>query len=185
MPRYVAFLRAINVGGHVVKMERLRGLFAELGFAKVETFIASGNVIFETRAKTAGALETKIERHLHDALGYEVTTIVRTASGVGRDRGRAGVSVRRDGSGRRRRLHRVSAEKRRAKLLQKLSPDIRARWMHSRFAAARFTGFAENVSATRSFPGRKLEKILGMRMTVRNSTTVRKLAAKLSIAAEG
>ena len=56
MPRYVAFLRAINVGGHVVKMERLRALFEDLGFAKVETLIASGNVIFETRAEDAGAL---------------------------------------------------------------------------------------------------------------------------------
>ena len=47
---YVAFLRAINVGGRVVKMERLRELFEELGLTNVETFIASGNVIFESRA---------------------------------------------------------------------------------------------------------------------------------------
>ncbi|MGI8917119.1 MAG: DUF1697 domain-containing protein, partial [Pyrinomonadaceae bacterium] len=37
MPKYVAFLRAINVGGHVVKMDRLRTLFEALGFTKVET----------------------------------------------------------------------------------------------------------------------------------------------------
>ena len=45
MPKYVALLRAINVGGHTVKMDRLRRLFEELGFKNVETFIASGNVI--------------------------------------------------------------------------------------------------------------------------------------------
>jgi len=39
MTRYLAFLRAINVGGHVVKMETLRALFEALGFANVETFI--------------------------------------------------------------------------------------------------------------------------------------------------
>jgi len=44
MKRYIAFLRAINVGGHTVKMDLLRGLFAGLGYAGVETFIASGNV---------------------------------------------------------------------------------------------------------------------------------------------
>lgn len=77
MPRYVAFLRAINVGGHMVKMDRLREIFAELGLSGVETFIASGNVLFESRAKPA-ALEARIERALHDALGYEVATFLRT-----------------------------------------------------------------------------------------------------------
>lgn len=78
MPKYIAFLRAINVGGHVVKMEHLRSLFVSLGFANVETFIASGNVIFETAAKNRKLLEKQIEEHLHKALGYEVATFLRT-----------------------------------------------------------------------------------------------------------
>ena len=41
---YIALLRGINVGGHVVKMERVRELFAELGFTNVRTYIQSGNV---------------------------------------------------------------------------------------------------------------------------------------------
>ncbi|MCA1553522.1 MAG: DUF1697 domain-containing protein [Chloroflexi bacterium] len=79
MTRYIAFLRAINVGGHTVKMDRLRELFESLGFANVETFIASGNVVFETRAKNTKALERKIEDALRPALDYEVTTFVRSA----------------------------------------------------------------------------------------------------------
>lgn len=78
MPRYIAFLRAINVGGHIVKMERLRQLFESLGYANVETFIASGNVVFETKAKNAAALEKKIEQKLKEALVYEVVTFIRT-----------------------------------------------------------------------------------------------------------
>jgi uncharacterized protein (DUF1697 family) len=78
MPRFIAFLRAINVGGHTVRMEHLRQLFVSLGFSKVETFIASGNVLFETRAKSVRTLETKIEKGLLEALGYEVATFVRT-----------------------------------------------------------------------------------------------------------
>ena len=78
MPRYIAFLRAINVGGHTVKMDDLRRHFEVLGFSKVETFIASGNVIFETMAKNTRSLETKIEKHLHGTLGYEVATFIRT-----------------------------------------------------------------------------------------------------------
>lgn len=80
MPKYIAFLRAINVGGHTVKMDQLRTLFTELGFSNVETFIASGNVIFETSAKSTATLEKKIKEHLKNALGYEVDTFVRTLS---------------------------------------------------------------------------------------------------------
>ena len=81
MTCYVAFLRAINVGGHTVKMENLRRLFAELGFANVATFIASGNVIFESSA-AANELEPQIESHLQQALGYAVATFLRTAAEV-------------------------------------------------------------------------------------------------------
>jgi uncharacterized protein (DUF1697 family) len=78
MPKFVAFLRAINVGGHVVKMDQLRQLFEALGFDNVETFIASGNVIFEAKSKDTNALQRKIEKHLQQELGYEVATFLRT-----------------------------------------------------------------------------------------------------------
>jgi uncharacterized protein (DUF1697 family) len=79
MPRHVAFLRAINVGGHTVKMDRLRDLFESLAFSNVETFIASGNVLFDAKAAPP-ALERKIERHLAETLGYEVATFIRSPS---------------------------------------------------------------------------------------------------------
>jgi uncharacterized protein (DUF1697 family) len=78
MTKFIAFLRAINVGGHVVKMDQLRQLFEELGFANVETFIASGNVIFDAKSKDTNALQRRIEKHLYNALGYEVATFLRT-----------------------------------------------------------------------------------------------------------
>ena len=78
MVRDVAFLRAINVGGHVVRMERLRSLFEGLGFSEVETFIASGNVIFRTGEKDTQSIEAQIARGLEEALGYEVATFIRT-----------------------------------------------------------------------------------------------------------
>lgn len=78
MPRYIAFLRAINVGGHTVKMDVLRHLFESLDFSNVETFIASGNIVFENTSKDARILERKIENKLREALGYEVATFIRT-----------------------------------------------------------------------------------------------------------
>jgi len=82
MPRHVAFLRAINVGGHTVRMDRLRALFEELGFDDVETFIASGNVLFSTRRAAGAALARRIEHHLESALGYEVATFLRSVAEV-------------------------------------------------------------------------------------------------------
>ena len=82
MPRRIAFLRAINVGGHFVTMAALRGHFEKLGLEQVETFITSGNVIFTTPAKNDAALERKIEAHLEKALGYEVKTFLRSEAEI-------------------------------------------------------------------------------------------------------
>src|SRR5262249_4837424 len=79
-PRLIAFLRAINVGGNTVKMEQLRSLFEALGLSNVETFIASGNVIFEAPTTNPRSLERQIERHLQQSLGYEVATFIRSAT---------------------------------------------------------------------------------------------------------
>ena len=82
MPRLIAFLRAINVGGHTVSMAQLRKEFEALGLQNVETFIASGNVIFTSRSRDLAALEKKIESRLRASLGYEVATFLRTDAEV-------------------------------------------------------------------------------------------------------
>lgn len=82
MPRLIAFLRAINVGGHTVTMAQLRREFEALGLKDVETFIASGNVVFTSRSTDLAALEKKIEARLGASLGYEVATFVRTCAEV-------------------------------------------------------------------------------------------------------
>ena len=78
MPRYVALLRGVNLGGHTVKMDRLRGLFEELGFANVVTVIASGNVAFDAKSSSARALERRIAAHLENSLGFPAATFLRT-----------------------------------------------------------------------------------------------------------
>lgn len=78
MPRFIAFLRAINVGGHTVRMKDLRQVFESLGLSRVETFIASGNVMFETASKDAGVLGKKIGDGLRQELGYDVAAFIRT-----------------------------------------------------------------------------------------------------------
>ncbi len=78
MPRYAAFLRAINVGGRNVKMDELKTHFCELGFSNVKTVIASGNVIFETAEEDAEKLTKIIFEHLEKKLGFKTDVFLRT-----------------------------------------------------------------------------------------------------------
>ena len=82
MQRYIAFLRGMNLGKRRLPMSRLKELFEELDFGQVETFIASGNVLFSSKVKDAQSLESKIAGHLEASLGYDVDTFVRTAKEV-------------------------------------------------------------------------------------------------------
>jgi uncharacterized protein (DUF1697 family) len=50
MTKYIALLRAVNVGGDALPMADLRSMCSDAGFAHVETYIASGNVLFESKA---------------------------------------------------------------------------------------------------------------------------------------
>jgi uncharacterized protein (DUF1697 family) len=80
--RYVAFLRGINLGKRRPPMSRLRALFREMAFEDVETFIASGNVLFASRGMKDAAIEAMIARCLEESLGYPVDTFVRTTEEV-------------------------------------------------------------------------------------------------------
>jgi uncharacterized protein (DUF1697 family) len=76
--RYIALLRGINVGGHNVRMEDLRHLFEELGLPHVQSYIQSGNVFFSTGETNVEALTRRIQRHLREALRFEVAVFLRT-----------------------------------------------------------------------------------------------------------
>lgn len=78
LPSYLAFLRGINVGGHRVKMDRLRALFTGLGLNDVSTYLASGNVGFTTDSRDPALLRERLERHLASSLGYAVPLFLRT-----------------------------------------------------------------------------------------------------------
>jgi len=172
--RHIAFLRAINVGGHVVKMDTLRDLFESLGLAKVETFIASGNVIFEANVKDSTALERRIETHLKRALGYEVGTFIRTAAEVAAvaayepfapDQKTMALSVI---------FLRGPLEKSAKDGLMKCCTELDDFHVQGREAY----WLCRTRTSDSKITGPRLEKAIGAPSTVRNVTTVRKLAAK-------
>ena len=177
MPKYVAFLRAINVGGHTVKMDHLRSLFEGLGFRNVETFIASGNVIFDSTSKSSKALEKKVEDCLQEKLGYRVATFIRSTSelaDIAAYKPFSDSELNADGNslfigfmaG-------CPSDAAKEKLL---ATTTRTDDFHLKgreiFWLIR-TRFSDSA-----FSGARLEKTLGLPATLRNSTTVRKIAAK-------
>jgi len=75
---FVAFLRGINVGGHIVLKEKLQEALNSLGFQNVFTYKQSGNVVFEADSADPQEIKTKIEEKLASTLGYEFAVFVRT-----------------------------------------------------------------------------------------------------------
>jgi uncharacterized protein (DUF1697 family) len=80
---YIALLRAINVGGNILKMDRLRELWSELGFTNIRTYVQSGNIVFEAAQKPAAWLPA-VERKLQGETRLPVSVIVRTHDEMGR-----------------------------------------------------------------------------------------------------
>jgi uncharacterized protein (DUF1697 family) len=79
MKRYVAFLRAVNVGGHaIVRMSDLRGAFAAARCENVRTYIQSGNVLFDLPEDKAQAVLKNIPLKLRELLGKEPGVLYRT-----------------------------------------------------------------------------------------------------------
>ena len=80
MTCYAAFLRGVSPQN--ARMPALRACLEELGFENVKTLLSSGNVVFNSRATSPGALERKIEAALTDHLGRSFPTIVRSAASL-------------------------------------------------------------------------------------------------------
>jgi len=179
--RYVAFLRAVNVGGHqVVKMGDLRGLFESAGFAEVDTYIQSGNVIFESPERKAGVLEQKIEGELRRALNYVVTTFLRPVSEVVRIAEHAPFGTIDEAAGERLYVAflRVAPAAEAGRRLLALANKVDEFHLHRRevyWLQRRQRGVSRFSSAT-------LEKTLETPITVRNQATVASIAEKYAAA---
>jgi uncharacterized protein (DUF1697 family) len=179
MAQYFAFLRGINVGGHTLKMDRLRQLFAAHGFEQPETFIASGNVVFECATTDDESLSATIEAFLEADLGYGVATFVRTADELAAIVRRIGVHERELSPGDSLYLGFLRTKIRAAdrRQVEALSNDVDHLSVDGRELYWQVRGkFGDSTLG--GYPGGpRLEPI-----TFRNVTTVRKLAAKYGVA---
>jgi uncharacterized protein (DUF1697 family) len=174
--RFVAFLRAINVGKRWVKMEDLRKIFEKMGLSNVETFIQSGNVVFSCDTRDAVALERKIEAALEKALGYEVVTLVRSSvelTAVASHGARRPVKADKTESLWVLFLPREPERGARQKL-EAMSDAANVFEVHGR----ELYWFRRRQPGDKLVPEVPVERILGLKGTARNITTVGKIAAK-------
>ncbi len=79
MPVLIALLRGVNVGGNILKMDRLREICARLGAKNPRTYVQSGNLVFEASG-SASDWEAKLEKKLAGESRLPVSVIVRTAA---------------------------------------------------------------------------------------------------------
>ena len=155
-------------------MDRLRACFDAMGLDNVETFIASGNVVFESPITTPRTLELQIQNELRAALGYEVASFVRTPSEV------------------------TAAARFQAfqKLVEPLAlwvgflPDAPSAAQRRALASRRtdtddfhthgkeFYWHRRSRESDSRLTGKQLERAIGMPFTLRNVTTLRRLSAK-------
>ncbi len=188
--RYIAYLRAINVGRRTVKMAALRELFESWDYLDVATFIASGNVIF--RDPTAGAsrhspnnpsatlgFERSLERSLEDslaqALGFTVDVFVRTAA----DNVRLAhwtpdpaQPFPREGDALYVGFLKEAPPSAVMRAIRALESEVDRFYFNERD----LYWLCRKTISTSEFSGARLEKLLGAPTTMRNITTVAKLA---------
>ena len=176
MTKCVALLRAINVGGHNVKMADLRTHFVALRLSSVETFIASGNVLFTSRAADVALLESRVETRLQKSLGYAVDTFIRTSDEIIAAAAFTPFST----PARLGESSKLSV----GFLKTPLDTDRQARVLALAgddndfvFRGREFYWWTVGNSSDSTITGAKLERALGQPTTMRNVTTVRKLAA--------
>ena len=156
-------------------MDALRKHFDALGFSDVETFIASGNVIFRSRSTNPRALEEKIERHLRKALGFDVATLIRSTSELSAvARSRPFPDADTPGHSLYIGLLRTNpGEAEKMKVLAMRTPTdefhVEGRELY---------WLCRTKSMDSIVSGARLEKTVGMPATFRNVTTIRKLADK-------
>ena len=172
MPIYIALLRGVNVGGNLLKMERLRELCSELGFHNVRTYVQSGNVIFESAA-SPGQCAKRLHEKLAGQTRLPVAVVLRTASDLHRILeenpflNRRGLDPAK--------LHVTFLESPAAKAASPFLSKVDAGEDEFRVAGAEIYLHCPNGYGTTKLSNTRIEKLFSVSATTRNWNTVNKL----------
>jgi uncharacterized protein (DUF1697 family) len=177
MKTYIALLRAINVGGHAcVTMDQLREAFAAAGCRNVRTLIQSGNVIFESAARSPEAIAGRIRPRLRALLGSEPGIVLRTLEEIEELVRQAPFKDADAGKDAKFYVVFMSETPRIASKLPLAVPEEALEVVGMRDREV-FVVSRRKADGSSGSPNSFVEKKLGVSATTRNWSTVRKLAA--------
>lgn len=176
MTTYIAFLRGMNLGKRIVKMNELKAIFNSLKFDNVRTYIASGNVIFDSKDKDEKKLTVKIEKALKETLGYEVFVMLRSQAELAKILKDNPFKDVTEGMGQYINFFAEAPPKNVAKEIEKESiPTEQVKFMNREM----YMLFYCKMSDSEFFKKNTYEKRLGMKATNRNLNTPVKIMAMI------
>ncbi|MGI9627775.1 MAG: DUF1697 domain-containing protein [Longimicrobiales bacterium] len=173
MKKHVAFLRGINLGKRRLKKDEIKAAFTSFGLTGADTFLASGNVIFD--GESDPPTEPALEDHLESAFGFRTDTHLRPMSGLQVILGLDWIpSATDDGF----KIHAIFlreplGEQAKEQLQALGGTDDEFRILGREVFWLRRGGLLDSP-----FTVRELEKAIGVSHTARNLNTVRRLVAK-------
>jgi uncharacterized protein (DUF1697 family) len=172
MAVYIALLRGVNVGGNLLRMDRLRALCADLGLKNARTYLQSGNIVFAAQGTPAHWADT-LERKLAGQSRLPVSVIVRTSPEMRRViaenpfLGEKGIDVSR--------LYVTFLQQQPAKAVLDRLHAIPARGDRLRHAGTEIYLHCPGGYGKSKLSNNAIEKALSLRATTRNWNTVIKL----------
>ncbi|HEX4860459.1 MAG TPA: DUF1697 domain-containing protein [Rhizomicrobium sp.] len=175
MTRYVAFLRAVNVGGTgKVAMAELKALAEEIGLAEPRTLLQSGNLVFASKSSSTAALEKLLEREVAARFGVKPDVVVRSAKEIDAVIARNPFAKEAKNDPGRLHVHFLKSPASAAQVAA-LNAAIKGREVVKGAGAEVFIYFPDGAGNSK-LTGAVVERHLGARGTARNWNTVTKLA---------
>jgi uncharacterized protein (DUF1697 family) len=176
MPRYVALLGSINVGGNRLKMDELKAALEDHGFANVATVVASGNVLFDHTRAADAKLESEIAGVVNDRFGIPTFAAVRTKAELSAAIEESPYAGK--GEDKFVHVHFLSKQPTKAQFAQLIADHAgRGPEKLARGTRALHIDFADGVG-TSKLTGAFIEKRLGCKGTARNVRSIKRIIEK-------
>ena len=158
-------------------MGQYRILFEKMGFENVETFIASGNVVFEIKSKSMDVIKKKIETELEKSLGYKVATFIRTTKEL-KEIAEHKPFKESDLDNKQNYLYLGFLDNQPNKESQKKVLTLSDKANEFHFNKTELYWLCRKNFSDSGITGKTLEKALGMETTIRNATTIKKMVVR-------
>lgn len=174
---YIAFLRAVNVGGRtIVKMNDLKQAFSLAGCERVRTYIQSGNIVFDAPKRSVAEIIRRLQTRLREVLGREATVVLRTLREVESTVKRNPFKKPKADTDAKLYVAFLSRKPLRKPRFPLMSPKERLEAFQLRNLEV-FIVSRRKKNGMYGFPNNFIEKELGVPATTRNWSTVTKLVA--------